>query len=151
MSSNPPTPHSPEPGGRSRGPFAELNELLEALCEDRVSPEGMRRIEELALADRAALHYYLDFIAVHGALQWDTAKSGTAAPPRDITRPAAPVAAARTISDSKPASDPNTGSGSNTGSARPRTNRRAAAAMAVALLALVAVCLLYTSPSPRDS
>lgn len=60
---------------RPPGRYRELTALLEALCEDRLTPEQARRLELLVLNDREARQFYLDYIALHGALYWDAAIS----------------------------------------------------------------------------
>ena len=53
--------------------FAELSELLEALCEDRITDEQFRQLEQLVLQDQAARRFYLSYIDLHGSLHWDIA------------------------------------------------------------------------------
>jgi hypothetical protein len=57
------------------GRHAELAELLEALCEDRLTPPQAERLEQLVLSDREARRFYLAYIDLHGTLYWDTAKA----------------------------------------------------------------------------
>ncbi|VAX41821.1 hypothetical protein MNBD_PLANCTO02-572, partial [hydrothermal vent metagenome] len=52
---------------------SELNELMERLCEDRLSATEMMRIEEIVISDRSARQYYLNYIQLHGTLHWDAA------------------------------------------------------------------------------
>ena len=79
---------------------AELRGLLEALCDDCLSPAQSERLEQLVLADRDARRLYLEYIDLHGTLHWDTAQSGhldhnpakvdmatlAATPPRPVRR-----------------------------------------------------------------
>jgi hypothetical protein len=54
--------------------FAELREILEALCEERLTVAQTLRLEELTLHDRAARRFYLEYIELHGNLHWDAAQ-----------------------------------------------------------------------------
>ena len=54
--------------------FVELREILEALCEERLTAAQTVRLEELALHDTAARRYYLEYIELHGNLHWDAAQ-----------------------------------------------------------------------------
>lgn len=49
--------------------------LMEAVCEDRISPSQAKRLEQLVLADAAIRRLYVDYITLHGTLHWDTAMS----------------------------------------------------------------------------
>jgi hypothetical protein len=51
----------------------EMLELLEALCEDRMTDAQRARLERLALVDRDALRLYLNNVDLHGMLYWDAA------------------------------------------------------------------------------
>ena len=51
----------------------ELIELLEALCEDRLSESSVVRLEQLVLSDGAARRFYVNYLALHGSLAWDGA------------------------------------------------------------------------------
>src|SRR5262249_28447795 len=62
---------------------AELAELLDALCEETISPEQMRRLEELVLSHPEAEAYYVQYMALHADLV-----SSVGAPPRTIEKPA---------------------------------------------------------------
>ena len=53
----------------------ELLELLDRLCESRLSPDEHARLEELASANDEALQLYLNYVTLHGTLHWDTAVS----------------------------------------------------------------------------
>lgn len=55
------------------GRNSEIGELLEALCEDRITRAQAARLEELVLNDREARRFYLDYIHLHGTLHWDAA------------------------------------------------------------------------------
>jgi len=46
---------------------------LEALCEDRLSPEDARRLEETMLHDAHARRVYLAYLDLHGTLHWNAA------------------------------------------------------------------------------
>jgi hypothetical protein len=43
--------------------FAELGALLDALCEETITPEQLRRLEELVLAHPEAEAYYVQFMS----------------------------------------------------------------------------------------
>ena len=62
------------------GRHGELLELLELLCEERLSPSEIERLESLVLEDRDARTLYLSYINLHGTLYWDEASGGTALP-----------------------------------------------------------------------
>ena len=62
--------------------FQELSELMEGLCEERLSPDQLMRLEQIVLADPAAARYYVEYMHLHGTLIWDTAKSAGSAPHR---------------------------------------------------------------------
>lgn len=51
----------------------ELNPLLEALCEERLTDAEFLRFQTLLVENPAAREYYLEYIDLHGALYWDTA------------------------------------------------------------------------------
>lgn len=59
----------------SAGRFQELGELVEGLCEERLTPDQLARLEQIVLADPAAARYYVEYMHLHGTLIWDTAKS----------------------------------------------------------------------------
>ena len=42
-------------------PLAELRTLLEALCEERITPEQMARLEHLVLTDPENEAFYIKF------------------------------------------------------------------------------------------
>ena len=52
----------------------ELMQLLEALCENRLQGDDVRRFEEIVLGDPAARNLYLAYVDLHGSLYWDTAR-----------------------------------------------------------------------------
>lgn len=56
-------------------PDAELAELLDALCEDRLSAGDARRLERIVSADSDSRAFYLAYLDLHGTLYWDTAVS----------------------------------------------------------------------------
>src|SRR5690606_32532590 len=53
----------------------ELLELLDRLCEGRLSAAEHARLDTLVSGDDEALRLYIDYITLHGTLQWDTALS----------------------------------------------------------------------------
>lgn len=60
---------------------AELLELLDAMCDERLTAEQCDRLQKIVLRDRAARKLYLDYLHVHGTLLWDAAQGdGVAAP-----------------------------------------------------------------------
>ena len=61
-------------------PPTELENLLEALCEDRLTPEELRRLEQLVLASSEARWQYLTYMDLHGTLYWDAAGKGSPEP-----------------------------------------------------------------------
>lgn len=71
----------------------ELAELLEALCEDRMTADQCARLEQAVLADPGARRMYVNYISLHGMLHWDAAKGAeTITPARAAV--ASPAAAA---------------------------------------------------------
>jgi hypothetical protein len=58
--------------------FAELREIFEALCEERLTSEQTARLEELTRQDVAARRFYLEYIELHGNLHWDAAQGYSA-------------------------------------------------------------------------
>ena len=63
----------------TRGTKHELLELLEALCEERLTDAQALRLEEIVLAHRPARRIYLDYLHLHGTLTWDAARADAAA------------------------------------------------------------------------
>lgn len=59
---------------RSNETHRELAELLEAVCEERMTSQQAARLEQVVLNDAAALRRYLEYVDLHGTLYWDTAK-----------------------------------------------------------------------------
>ncbi|MBL8851824.1 MAG: DUF1553 domain-containing protein [Planctomycetaceae bacterium] len=57
------TPHNRE----------ELLELLEALCEERLTPSQHARLDQLVVSNREARRLYIDYVTLHGTLAWDVA------------------------------------------------------------------------------
>jgi len=53
---------------------AELLELLDAMCDDRLTAEQCDRLQKIVLRDRAARKLYLDYLHLHGTLLWDAAQ-----------------------------------------------------------------------------
>ena len=58
--------------------IAELTPLLEALCEDRMTPPEVARLERLVLDSPDARWFYLSYLDLHGSLYWDAAGAGSA-------------------------------------------------------------------------
>ncbi len=81
------------------GQYSELTELLEALCDDRLSPAQTVRLEQLVLADDGARRLYIEYIDLHGTLHWDTAQgsAGETIPAAVVT----PVAATPSLVPAK--------------------------------------------------
>ena len=57
---------------------SELYPLLEALCENRQTPAGKDRLEQLVIAQPAARRLYIDYMHLHGTLTWDASLSESA-------------------------------------------------------------------------
>lgn len=51
----------------------EFFELLEALCEDRLTPTDAQRLEQIVLQDATARRAFLAYLDLHGTLYWNTA------------------------------------------------------------------------------
>jgi|GEM_PF-199039 len=63
-------------------PAADLALLMEALVEERITPEQLAQLESCVLRDPAARTFYFDYLELHGNLYWDAAvteKAGDAA------------------------------------------------------------------------
>lgn len=71
-------------------PSRELSDLLAALCDQRLEEGDRARLEELLLADREALRFYLEYIQLHGMLHWDAVAGTVARPQVEPERRAAP-------------------------------------------------------------
>ncbi len=114
----------------------EFFEWLEALCEDRLTPEDARRLEQLVLRDAAARRTYLAYLDLHGTLYWNAAYDG------DVAGNVAAQASQTTIS-------------SPAGSAEPISKRqtlfgwRVAAAVVVAIAVLSFLTGRWFTPSDR--
>ena len=52
----------------------ELQVLCEAVIEGSATPEQLRRLEELVLADAEARRFYVEYLHQHGSLQWSAAE-----------------------------------------------------------------------------
>ncbi len=59
---------------------AELQLLLDGLCEDRLTPDQMSRLEHLVLTSSEARWQYLTYMDLHGTLYWDAAGAGSPEP-----------------------------------------------------------------------
>lgn len=51
--------------------ISELDALLEAMCEDRLTLPQVQRLEQLVLSDPLAMRRYVEYIDLHGSLLWD--------------------------------------------------------------------------------
>ena len=71
----PSTEHS-----RSDNSPTELELLLEALCEERLTPELVQRLEQLVLTSPESRWQYLTYLDLHGTLFWDAAGAGSPNP-----------------------------------------------------------------------
>ncbi len=54
-------------------PSDELEMLLDVLCDDELTPEQSRRLEEIVASDEDACWHYLCRIHLHGTLHWNSA------------------------------------------------------------------------------
>lgn len=66
----------------------ELETLLEALCEDRLTSPEAARLEQLVLSSDEARWKYLTYLDLHGTLYWDTAGAGS---PEPLSSPELPI------------------------------------------------------------
>src|SRR5262245_43125351 len=55
----------------------ELQELADAAVEGRLTPEQIRRLEALVLADGAARRFYVEYLHQHASLHWSAADPAT--------------------------------------------------------------------------
>ncbi len=85
---------------------AELLELLDAMCEERLTAEQCSRLQKIVLRDRAARKLYLDYLHLHGTLLWDAAQGDGVIAPGEVVpqATASPVAVALPHS-AKPVAD----------------------------------------------
>ena len=60
--------------------LAELDDLLESLCEDRLTATEAARLEQIVLSSPEACWKYLTYVDLHGTLYWDTAGAGSSEP-----------------------------------------------------------------------
>jgi hypothetical protein len=75
----------------SDGPTSrELDDLLEQWCEERLSADGLARLEAIVTSDGAARRRYLDYVTLHGTLAWD---AGMAAGVSQADTPPSPAVA----------------------------------------------------------
>jgi hypothetical protein len=58
----------------------ELETLLEALCEECLTPADAVRLEQIVLSSPEAQWQYLAYMDLHGTLYWDAAGAGSAEP-----------------------------------------------------------------------
>src|SRR5262249_53979618 len=62
-------PDAGEAGMNQSSPeLTELRALLDALCDETITPEQVRRLEELVLAHPEAEAYYVEFMSLHADL-----------------------------------------------------------------------------------
>lgn len=54
---------------------SEMFSLLNALSEDRLPREGIKRLEQLVISSREARRMYVRYMNLHGTLAWDAALS----------------------------------------------------------------------------
>lgn len=65
-----------------------LEELLSALCDERISADEMQELETLLSDDPAAQEHFADYLQLHGNLHWDlAAQSAPAEDPLARARP----------------------------------------------------------------
>jgi len=64
----------------------DLLHLLEALCEERLTPEQHAQLDRLVVTNAEARRIYVDYIALHGMLTWDVASAAgqPVAPLKDV-------------------------------------------------------------------
>jgi len=55
-------------------PSPEFEELLSTMCDDELTPEEARRLEEIVSSSDDDCWYYLCYVHLHGTLHWDTAQ-----------------------------------------------------------------------------
>lgn len=77
--------------------FAELQTLLNALCEETISADQLRRLEELLRARPEAEAYYVQYMSLYADLSrhFGVGSGGTEAPPRERAEAAGPAAAGK--------------------------------------------------------
>src|SRR5262249_33692217 len=74
----------------------ELRGLLDALCEETITPEQMRRLEELVLSHVEAEAYYVQYMSTYADLarHFGTLPGAAGLPPQDLAGAGVPSAAA---------------------------------------------------------
>ena len=60
----------------------EMFSLLNALSENRLSREGIKRLEQLVISSREARQMYVRYINLHGTLSWDARASESCTTPK---------------------------------------------------------------------
>ncbi len=75
----------------------ELNQLMEALCENYLTQSQAQRLEQLVRDDPRLLKYYLNYISLHGNLHWDTALASEVLVPEKPYHTSAANAARKTV------------------------------------------------------
>src|SRR4029077_3047498 len=91
------------------GPFqnhAELGGLLDALCEETITPEQLRRLEELVLSHPEAEKHYIQFMNLHANVIGHVAglpapKPVCAETPAEAATPTQPLAEPSSLSAPK--------------------------------------------------
>lgn len=59
---------------QSYRPSLEFEELLDAMCDDELTADRSRRLEEIVIGDDDALLHYLCQVHLHGTLHWNIAQ-----------------------------------------------------------------------------
>jgi Protein of unknown function (DUF1549)/Protein of unknown function (DUF1553) len=81
----------------------ELSPLLEALCEERLTPDEVVHLERLVLASPEARWRYLTYVDLHGSLYWNAAGIGS---PTALSSEEIPVWAGAVVPVPEPVSIP---------------------------------------------
>lgn len=82
-----------------RDELAELQELLELVCEDRADAEDLARVQEIAQGSRAGMQFYVDYLDQHARLLWRFRRFATDATGDMIPACAIPTTDAFSVSD----------------------------------------------------
>ena len=120
----------------------ELHELLEALCEERLTDAQTLRLEEIVLGHRSARKIYLDYIHLHGTLIWDAAQAD------DYANPAVTAGAMMTGAGKERTTAAAGGMAPSDGRFRRFVARRSLWGSGLALAVMVLVGLAYWNGGP---
>jgi hypothetical protein len=147
MNSGHPPTENPQGENAPGDRLTEVRQILDALFEERATPEQFRRLDELVVSDPACRRFYLDYVDLHGNLYWDAAQGGATPVPIATPVPEPQEKAMRSdlaaLVDSSPIAD------RRSTASRRNSIRWVWSALAVSAVALVAALALWPTPGAR--